>query len=314
LPSQRDPPAARPEERAVLDRPAKKAPPEEFPQRYRIERVLAHGAFGAVFLAHDERVGEPVVLKQYAGLGKGQASQAFVREAKALGGLQHPHVIAVRDVFRAGNDAYLALEYAPEGSLADRLAREPTLPLDEALDITHQVLEGLAAAHAAGIVHRDVKPQNILFRRGEAKLADFGVALDPVLDRAVRAARWQAGTLAWMAPEQVRGEPATPATDVHAVGALLYRMLAGRHHLPLERLGEPAARRMVLEQAPALPLAGLPEEVNALLADALAKEPSARSPDAGALLRRLDRARRRGLHGAGPPRSEPAQPFGSAGG
>jgi serine/threonine protein kinase len=255
-----------------------------------VERELGLGLFGRVMLARDKRLGEPVVLKEYQGFAGAAASGAFAREAKALGQLEHRNVVEVRDVFREGDDLYVAMEWLPDGSLEDRLRAGP-MPAEEALDILQQVLAALAEAHRRGIVHRDVKPSNILFRGARAKLADFGIALDPVLDGALRAAQGQPGTLGWMAPEQAAGEGAGPASDVHAAGAVLYRMLEGRHYLDLEGLGEQAARRAVKGRRPRLPLRHQPAEVNALLARALAKDPGDRFADAGAMLKEVRRAR-----------------------
>lgn len=256
------------------------------PSRYALERALADGVFGRVWLARDARLGERVVIKEYRSFGGASAAESFAREAKVLGDLDHAHIIAVRDVFRAGEDLFLVLEHAEGGSLEARLARE-TLPVDESVRIASEVLEGLAAAHKKGIVHRDVKPANILFLGGRAKLADFGIAVEPVLQRAARSAFDQAGTLPWMAPEQCRGEPATQASDVHALGAVLYRMVAGRHYLALDGLDESAMRRAIVNSAPLLPVPGVPSWLNDVLAKALAKDPSRRYPDAAAMRRAL---------------------------
>lgn len=276
-------------ERRPLERAADPAPPAlpgTLAGRYRVERYLGPGVLGRVFLAWDQRVGEAVVLKEYAGFGGAAAAEGFVREARALGALDHRHVLAVRDVFRAGEDLYIALEHAPGGSLAGRLTAAPVREA-EAVAVVRPLLEGLAAAHRRGIVHRDVHPGNVLFRGATLKVADFGVAFDPVLDGAVRAARAQPGTVAWMAPEQARGDPATPATDVHAAGAVLYRLLAGKPWVAVDGVGEAGARRRIATRAPRLPLPGVSAATNAVLSRALAKDPRARYPDAAAMLRDL---------------------------
>lgn len=285
-----------PRERAALEGAAGAAPEgpgegEELEQRYRVERELGRGLYGRILLAWDQRVGERVVLKEFSGFAGRGAVESFAREAKALGALEHPNVLAARDVVRSGADLYVVTEHAPDGSLEERLRAGP-LALHEALDIAEQVLRGLGAAHRAGVVHRDVKPSNVLFKGNTAKLADFGVASDAVLDSALRAVGGGTGTVAWMSPEQARGEPAGPASDAYAMGALLYRMLAGRHYLSLEGLGEAAARRAIVGQSPGLPVAGVPDAVNAVLAKALAKDPASRYPHAGAVLRDLQKLAR----------------------
>jgi hypothetical protein len=298
-PGQRDRLAAKlalsAEERALLEAvdtppPAGTSPGQLLASRYRVERKLADGAHGPVLLAWDERVRERVVLKTYAGLG----AAGFAREASVLGDLQHDHIIAVRDVFHDRGNLYVAMEHADQGSLEDLLAARSKLPAGEALAVARDVLAGLAAAHRKGIVHRDVKPANILFRRGRAKVADFGVARDPLLEDAVRALRAQPGTLAWMSPEQARGDPVSPASDVYAVGALLHRMLAGKHYFDVDARGmsEREVRNAVLRREPP-PLAGAPQEVQAIVAAAMAKDPSQRTPDAATMLKQVQRALRR---------------------
>jgi serine/threonine-protein kinase len=305
----------RPRERALLDRlaaPAPAATGAPLAGRYRVEGTLAPGVYGRVLLAWDARLGERVVLKEYAGFAGEGASVSFAREAKALGELEHPHVIAVRDVFRSGDDLYVALEHAAHGSLEDRLAKEPRLAPAQALAVLEQVLDALAAAHARGIVHRDVKPANVLFAgpRGDVvKLADFGLAQDPLLDRALRAMDASAGTLAWMAPEQALGQPASPATDVFAAGALLHRMVAGKPWTEVAGLGEQAARRAIAERA-APRLQGVPPALAELAARALAKDPADRFPDAGAMLKAVRRLRAEAPQAAAAGWSHP-QPYGA---
>jgi serine/threonine-protein kinase len=283
-------------ERLIIDRAATDGDGEQtagrLAGRYVVLSRLADGVFGRVLLARDERLGDDVVLKEFRGFGGAAASQSFAHEAKALGELEHPNIVRVRDVFRAGDDLLLVTEHATGGNLDDRLRRSGPLPEDEALRITEQVLAGLAMAHKKGIVHRDMKPANILFHRGQVKLCDFGVALDPVLDGALRAAKAQPGTIGWMAPEQARGDGATPASDAYSVGAVLYRMLAGRHYVSLDGMGEQAARRAILEDGPALPLSGISPATNALMARALAKDPKDRYRNAAAMLSDVRRALR----------------------
>lgn len=287
-------------ERSVVERGLAGAPPAvDYASglgpggRYKVERELARGVYGPVLLAYDARLGERVVIKEYRGLVGPAAGRSFAREALALGALEHPGAIRVIDVFSAGADYFVVLEHADGGSLDDLLERRRApLALDEALPILESVLAALAGAHKRGVVHRDLKPSNVLFVKGKPKIADFGIALDPVLDGAVRASAAQPGTIGWMSPEQARGDPVAPSSDVYAAGAVLYRMLAGRHYLPIGDATEQAARRAVVLRDPELPLPGVPRAVNDVLAKALAKDPARRYPDAGAMLRALRKAAR----------------------
>jgi hypothetical protein len=289
-------------ERSVVERGLAGAPPAlDYAAglgpggRYKLQRELARGVYGPVLLARDARLGEDVVVKEFRGLAGPGAGRSFAREALALGALEHPGLIRVSDVFSAGPDYFVVMEHADGGSLDDLLAaRRGPMALEEALPILERVLAALAEAHRRGVVHRDVKPGNVLFVKGQPKLADFGIALDPVLDGAVRASQAQPGTIGWMSPEQARGDAVLPSSDVYAAGALLYRMLAGHHYLPLEQATEQEARRAVVLREPSLPLPGVPDAVNDLLAKALAKDPAARFQDAGAMLRAVRKAAKPG--------------------
>jgi protein kinase-like protein len=272
------------------------------PARYLLEQRLAEGAFGGVWAARDRRLGERVVVKQYRGFVGRDAAESFAREAKVMGELRSADIVEVKDVYRDGDDAYVVMEHADGGSLEARLAAGWRPSLQEAADVAASVLRALDAAHRRGVVHRDVKPGNVLFVGGRAKLADFGIALDPTLEGALRAARGGWGTVPWMAPEQARGEGATAASDVHAVGALLYRMLAGCPWVDVEGLGEQAARRAVATRTPVLPLGGVPPNLNDVLQRALSKSPGDRYPDAGGMLKDLERRQRAAARGVLPTR------------
>jgi len=155
--------------------------------------------------------------------------ERFVQEARAMAGFSHPNIVNVFDVGRMGASPYIVMEHVDGIDLRRKLQQEGRLPIGEALEIARQVAEGVGAAHRKGIVHRDIKPGNILIASdGRVKVADFGIA------RAMADAHhltepgvvW--GTTAYLSPEQIRGEGATPASDVYAIGVLLYEMLTGQ--------------------------------------------------------------------------------------
>lgn len=187
--------------------------------RYRIVRLLGRGGGGRAFLAHDELLRRDVVLKEI--LMEGHAGDLALSEARLAGGLNHPNVVAVHDVLARGGGYLLVTEYVEGGSLADRLG---TMTAEEAARIVDGVLAALEAVHARGIVHRDIKAENVLVAAdGTPKLADFGVARTLASATVVGGAEAFVGTPATMAPEQRAGLPATPRTDIHAAGLLLAR-------------------------------------------------------------------------------------------
>ena len=223
--------------------------------RYRVEDLLGRGGSGRAFLAHDAVLDRRVVLKEV--VHDADAATAL-REARAAGGLESPHVVTVHDVLRRPESSLLVTEYVSGGTLAERVQRMGPLAHAEGLALIEGVLEGLASVHERGVVHRDLKPANILLASdGRPKIADFGLARLRTGHTTMAPGAWHAeGTPAFMAPEQLRGEPATPATDVYAVGLL--------------------ARRCVTQP--------LPPEMEAVVARALWPEPRTRWRDAREML------------------------------
>ncbi len=282
--------------------------------KYRIERQLGEGGFARTYLARDEKLARDVVLK-VARWDTPKEMQRALREARILARAEHANIVRVIDVEEVADLGVIVLEHVPGGSLAEHLqdlkasgdghAQQPgSIPLAQALKIIDDVLAGLEAAHEEGIVHRDVKPANILLTRdGRAKLADFGIAR--AQDGAAgggggtgtvtgatlsgsgsgeasgTGASAGAGTLQYMAPEQARGERADERSDIYAAGAVLYEMITGSPCIPLDGLPEFEARNAVAEIAPRLPIEGVPAHVNELLAAALAKDADARPQSAG---------------------------------
>ena len=193
--------------------------------RYRLERVLGTGGMGSVWLATDERLGRPVAVKVISDTLSvdRQWLHRFEREARAAASVSHPHIVQVFDYSVDEDRPYLVMEYVPGGSLADRLsAGEPHA--QAALDVgalARGLLEALAHIHDAGIVHRDVKPGNILLGTdGRARLTDFGIA-QPEDATQLTQAGLVLGTLKYLAPEVLQGKPATAASDLYAAGVVL---------------------------------------------------------------------------------------------
>jgi serine/threonine protein kinase len=199
--------------------------------RYRVERPLGHGAMSTVDLALDVELDREVALKRLAeNLSRDDELRArFQREARLAAKLAHPNVVRVYDV-GVDDDGrpFIAMEYVAGETLAELVARRGPLPPQEVAELGVQACRALAAAHEAGLVHRDVKPQNLLLRNdGVLKLGDFGVAVGLEGTRLTMAGT-VLGTAAYLAPEQARGEEVTAAADVYGLGAVLYELLTGR--------------------------------------------------------------------------------------
>jgi eukaryotic-like serine/threonine-protein kinase len=199
-------------------------------QRYRRLRPLGHGGMASVYLAEDTHLGRLVALKLLAEnlAGDEEFRARFLREARLAAGLSHPNVVRVYDFGEEGGRPYIVMEYVEGETLADSLRARGSLEPAEAAELGVGACAGLAAAHEAGLVHRDVKPQNLLVGTdGKVRIADFGIARS--LDGTVLTQQGTVlGTAAYLAPEQAAGEPATAASDLYALGAVLYQLLTGR--------------------------------------------------------------------------------------
>ncbi|MEJ3655317.1 ABC transporter substrate-binding protein [Actinomycetes bacterium KLBMP 9759] len=201
-------------------------------ERYHVDSPIGAGGMGAVFLATDELLGRTVALKQVllTGLGPVGAAQTrmrVMREARAAARLHHPNVVSIFDVVVDGDEPWLVLEYVPSRSLDHVLVEDGTLDPFTAARVGRAVAAALAAAHAVGIVHRDVKPANVLLGdSGEVKLTDFGIARI-VGDASLVSAEGMVGTPAYFAPEVARGGAASAASDMFGLGATLYKAVEG---------------------------------------------------------------------------------------
>src|SRR3954453_20205113 len=203
--------------------------------RYRLEERIGAGAMGAVWRATDELLNRTVAVKELLaaavparGGALEESRQRILREGRIGARLQHPHVISMFDVVVHEDSPWLVMEYLPSQSLAQKLTAEGALPPLEVADIGRQVADGLAAAHKAGVVHRDIKPGNVLLGDdGRVKLTDFGVSR-AVDDVQLTRTGLIAGTPAFLAPEVARGQDPTAKSDVFALGATLYAAVEGR--------------------------------------------------------------------------------------
>ena len=231
---------------------------------------------GAVWLAVDKVLGREVAVKRL-GMFPGGGSLDLVRaerEAKLAARLNHPHVVAVFDFVAEGDEQWLVMEHVAGTDLAAVTADDGGLTPAEAAALLAQVAEALAAAHSAGIVHRDVKPSNILITAdGTAKLADFGIAR--ARDSTVTVSGSVTGSPAYLAPEVAAGQPATEASDVWSLGATLYQALTGRPPYDTSDSVLSAMYRIVHEEPPRLPGAGWPAD---LLEVTMATDPDDRWP------------------------------------
>ncbi len=204
---------------------------------YRIERELGRGGMAVVYLAHDLRHERPVALKVlHPELAQTLGTDRFLREIKLAARLQHPHIVSVHDSgeVRTGEGPaclWFTMPYIEGESLRDRLQRERQLPIEEAVRMTREVALALDFAHRHGIIHRDVKPENILLVDDQALVADFGIgrAIDSAsADDQITNTGFAIGTPAYMSPEQAVGQRDIDGrTDVYSLGVVLYEMLAG---------------------------------------------------------------------------------------
>jgi serine/threonine protein kinase len=219
--------------------------------RYEVEREIAEGGMGVVYLALQPQLERPVVLKRmHRDLqGDEEAEQRFLREARTAAAIHHPNVVGVYDCFTWRGEPYIACEYVDGLDAASALAKAGHFPSRTAALIALEIARGLEELHARGLVHRDLKPDNVLLgRAGEVKIADFGIAHDPK-EPALTRSGVSLGTPAYMSPEQLRGERVDFRADLFALGALLYELLSGATPFappsPEEKDAEPSQLRRI---------------------------------------------------------------------
>jgi len=264
--------------------------------RYLIRQELGRGMMGVVYLADDPVLGRPVALKTIrlafltAESERESFEKRFFGEARVAAGLAHPGIVVVHDVGRDPDSGilYIALEYLPGSTLAEATVEGAPLPWRDALRITARLARALHHAHAAGVIHRDVKPANVmLLPSGDVKVMDFGIAKVP--QQELTAAGQFFGTPLYMSPEQARGEAVDGRSDLFALGAIAYRLLTGRPAFGAETVTAILSR--VLSENPLAPSAvtpGVPEQADYVVGRALAKPPADRYPDGETMAQDID--------------------------
>ncbi|MGI9433175.1 MAG: protein kinase domain-containing protein, partial [Myxococcota bacterium] len=234
-----------------------------------------------VWKGEDEALGRPVTVKMLRPEMAERAGlvERFRAEAQTVGRLNHPNIATVYSLLEESGEVFLVMEFVEGETLATRIRHDGPFSLEACFDLFHQILDGVHHAHEAGIVHRDVKPSNVMVDdRGLVKLLDFGIARSAGSPRITRAGGI-VGTPHYMSPEQVQGEEGSVRSDVYALGLLLYELTVGR--LPFEGEAEFDIMRAQVEVAPGSPREGgadLPEPVEAVLLRALSKDPGERYP------------------------------------
>ncbi len=285
--------------------------------RYAVGHLLGSGGMAEVYLAHDEVLDRDVALKvlkeQYA--GNEEFVERFRREARNAAALNHPNVVPVYDWGRSEDGTYyMAMEYIPGGTLKERIAGGGPLDPGIAAGLGSRVARALAFAHEKGVIHRDVKSQNILLTEaGDAKVTDFGIARAAAATTISRSSI-VLGTAGYMSPEQAKGEPVGPRSDLYSLGVVLYEMLTG--NLPYEAESPVAVALKHVDEPPRSPREANPDVRGSRRPDAEAPRQEPRGPlrergraggrpGAVAVRSRPGRGEDRRGHRAAPPRCRP---------
>ena len=254
---------------------------EALADRYTLERQLGAGGMATVYLAHDVRHNRKVAIKvMHSELAALIGAERFLKEIETTANLQHPHILPLFDSGQVEGTVFYVMPYVQGESLRSRLTRETQLPVADAIRIAAEIAAGLDYAHRQGVIHRDIKPDNVLFHDGRALVADFGIALAWSGDGRTRMTKAGAslGTPEYMSPEQAAGEQKQdPRTDVYALGVVLYEMLAGRP--PFTGPSAQAIFAQVLSEEPrplVLERKTVPHHIDAAVARALEKLPADR--------------------------------------
>ena len=265
---------------------------QAFGDAYTIERELGGGGMGRVFLAEERRLGRRVVIKVLGSVAESMSTERFEREIAVAAGLQDPHIVPVLTAGDAGGFPYYTMPFVAGESLRKRMDAGP-LPASHAVSILRDIARALVAAHARGVAHRDIKPDNVLLSGDSALVTDFGIAKaieasrtrgsDPTLT----AAGTSLGTPAYMAPEQATGDAADARADIYSWGVVAYELLGGAHPFASKTTAQQLIAAHIAERPAPLPRA-VPRAVAALVAHCLEKDPAARPQSASELLAALE--------------------------
>lgn len=265
-----------------------------FANRYVIEKIVGRGGMGVVYRATDSRLDETVAIKTLPGDMMSRSSQElerFKREIRLARKITHRNVLRTYDYGEAEGVYFISMEYVPGYTLSELLEENPRLAPRAAMGISRQICRGLEVAHEQGIIHRDIKPQNVLIDpKGEVKVMDFGIARMAEAPEAMTSAGVIIGTPHYMSPEQVQGLALEARSDVYSLGVVIYEMICGQRPFDAPTLTAVLTAHIV--QNPRPPIEIRPEigaQVNAIILRCLAKNPAERYGNAGELLRELDR-------------------------
>jgi len=262
--------------------------------RFEIVSVLGSGGMGVVYKARDRELSELIALKvlRSDSLDRSESRERLKDELRLARRITHPNVLRTYDFGELDGVTFVSMEYVRGVTLRALLegANEP-LPFRAALRLSRQVSAGLAAAHELGVVHRDVKPENVILdAAGNARVMDFGIARTVAEESAYTRAGQVVGTPHYIAPERLRSEPADARSDVYSLGVMLFEVFAGEPPFPGGTLPQIVSQHLYDPPPPVRSRrAEIPEDLEAILLRCLAKLPAERFPDAGALLAALDR-------------------------
>jgi len=262
--------------------------------RYRLDRVIGRGAMGAVFLGHDPALGRQVAIKtmalgrEFEGAELAEAKRRFFREAETAGRLQHRDIVTIFDVGQEDDLAYIAMEFLKGHDLQRHTQGQQLLPVPVVLRVCGRVADALAYAHQQGVVHRDVKPANVMLHlpTGAVKVTDFGIA------RVTDATRTRTGTVlgtpSFMSPEHLAGQPVDGRSDLYSLGVMLYQLLSGELPFQADSMGK-LMYQIANEPAPDLRVLrpDLPEALTQLVARSLQKSPALRHSDGAVMAAEL---------------------------
>jgi eukaryotic-like serine/threonine-protein kinase len=258
---------------------------------YEIQSPLGAGGMGEVYRARDTRLDRTVAIKILPEhlAGSAEAKQRFDREARAISSLNHPNICHLYDVGQQDSTSYLVMEFLEGETLADRLRKGP-LPLEQVLKFGAEICEGLEKAHRSGVVHRDLKPGNIMLTKSGAKLMDFGLAKAPpsaltslsssnslaTMSRPLTAEGTIMGTMQYMSPEQLEGKEADARSDIFSLGSVLYEMVAGKRAFEGKTTASTIAAILAAEPRPITTTHPAPAALDHLIRTCLAKDPDDR--------------------------------------